>query len=117
MRKAVLAGTDRVCRPLLAAGRSIEELAGLTLGDLPPSPDLDRLRSRRAELGLPADDDSALLVDAVTGEAIGAEALPLHLRRARLTRVNLEANGSICGGMLRHRYGTDDDTAELEEVR
>ncbi len=116
VRKAVLAGTDRVCRPMLAAGRSIEELAGLTLGDVPPSPDLDRLRSRRAELGLPADDDSALLVDAVTGEAIGAQALPLHLRRARLTRVNLEANGSICGGMLQHRYGTDVHS-ELEEVR
>ena len=42
--------------------------------------------------------------------------LPLHLRRARLTRVNLEANGSICGGMLRHRYGTDVHS-ELEEVR
>ncbi len=121
VRKAVLAGTDRVCRPLLAAGRSIDELAGLSLGDLPPSPDLDRLRSRRAELGLPADDDSALLVDAVTGEAIGAQALPLHLRRARLTRVNLEANGSICGGMLQHRYGTDVHGAitnsELEGVR
>ena len=117
MRKAVLAGTDRVCRPLLAAGRTIDELAELTLGDVPPSPDLDRLRARRAELGLPADDDSPLLVDAVTGEAVGAEALPLHLRRARLTRVNIEANGSICRGMLRHRYGTRRATGELEEVR
>ena len=116
VRKAVLAGTDRVCRPMLAAGRSVVELAGLTLGDLPPSPDLDRLRARRAELGLPADDQSALLVDAVTGAQVGAEALPLHLRRARLTRVNLEANGSICGGMLQHRYGTGVHS-ELEEVR
>ena len=116
VRKAVLAGTDRVCRPLLAEGRSTDELAELTLGDVPPSPDLDRLRSRRAELGLPAGDGSPLLVDAVTGEGIGAQALPLHLRRARLTRVNLEANGSICGGMLRHRYGTDVHS-ELEEVR
>jgi metal-sulfur cluster biosynthetic enzyme len=116
VRKAVLAGTDRVCRPLLAEGRSTDDLAGLTLGGVPPSPDLDRLRSRRAELGLPADDGSPLLVDAVTGEGIGAQALPLHLRRARLTRVNLEANGSICGGMLRHRYRTDVHS-ELEEVR
>ena len=116
VRKAVLAGTDRVCRPLLADGRSTDDLAELTLGDVPPSLDLDRLRSRRAELGLPADDGSPLLVDAVSGEGIGAQALPLHLRRARLTRVNLEANGSICGGMLRHRYGTDVHS-ELEEVR
>ena len=91
VRKAVLAGTDRVCRPLLARGRSNEELGRLTLGDVPPSPDLDRLRSRRAELGLPADDGSPLLVDAGHREAVARRRLPLHLRRARLTRVNLEA--------------------------
>ena len=32
LRKAVLAGTDRVCRPLLAAGVSPAELAGLHAG-------------------------------------------------------------------------------------
>ncbi len=121
VRKAVLAGTDRVCRPLLAEGRSSDDLAGLTLGEVPPSADLERLRARRSEIGLPADDDSPLLVDAVTGEAVGAEGLPLHLRRARLTQVNMEANGSICGGMLRHRYGSRVhdvlEQGELEEVR
>ena len=30
----------------------------------------------------------------------------MHLRRARLTRVNAEANGSMCRGMLRERYAT-----------
>ncbi|MDQ3627733.1 MAG: hypothetical protein M3419_02765, partial [Actinomycetota bacterium] len=59
-----------------------------------------------AELGLPAGDDSPLLVDAVTGAAVGAQALPLHLRRARLTRVSAEANSGVCRGMLRARYGT-----------
>jgi metal-sulfur cluster biosynthetic enzyme len=106
IRKAVLAGTDRVCRPLLAAGRTAEELATLTLGEVPASPDLDRLRARRAELGLPAGDDAALLIDATTGEAVAAPGLSMHLARARLTRVNLEANGSVCRGMLRERYGT-----------
>lgn len=106
VRKAVLAGTDRVCRPLLAAGRTTDDLAGLTLGEVPPSADRERLRARRAELGLPAGDDSALLVDAVTGEAVGAQALPLHLRKARLTRVSAEANSGVCRGMLRTRYGT-----------
>ncbi len=115
VRKAVLAGTDRVCRPLLAAGRTMDELAELTLGDVPPSPDLTRLRARRAELGLPASDDSALLVDATTGEAVGVQALPLHLRKARLTRVNTEANGSVCRGMLSHRYGTRGE-GQLEEI-
>ena len=106
LRKAVLAGTDRVCRPLLTAGKTTDELAELTLGDVPPSADRERLRSRRAELGLPSGDDSALLVDATTGEAIGAQALPLHLRRARLTRVSVDANGGVCRGLLRERYGT-----------
>ena len=106
IRKAVLAGTDRVCRPLLAAGRSGEELAGLTLGDAPPSPDRERLRARRAELGLPADDSSPLLIDPVSGEAVDVAALPLHLRKARLTRVGAEANSGICRGMLRDRYPT-----------
>jgi metal-sulfur cluster biosynthetic enzyme len=106
LRKAVLAGTDRVCRPLLAAGKTTDDLAELTLGDVPPSVDRERLRSRRAELGLPSGDDSALLVDATTGEAVGAQALPLHLRRARLTRVSVDANGGVCRGLLRERYGT-----------
>jgi hypothetical protein len=56
-----------------------------------------------------------LLVDATTGDAIGAEALPLHLRRTRLTRVNTEANGSMCRGMLSHRYGTR-GKGQLEEI-
>jgi metal-sulfur cluster biosynthetic enzyme len=106
IRKAVMAGSDRVCRPLVAAGRSPDELAGLTLGDVPASPDRERLRQRRAELGLPAGLGDPLLVDPATGDAVGVEALPLHLRRARLTRVGAEANSSMCRGMLRERYAT-----------
>jgi metal-sulfur cluster biosynthetic enzyme len=106
IRKAVLAGTDRVCRPLLAAGRTTDELATMTLGEVPPSADRERLRARRAELGLPSADGTALLVDAVTGEAVGVQALPLHLRKARLTRVGVEANTGICRGMLRDRYAS-----------
>jgi metal-sulfur cluster biosynthetic enzyme len=114
LRKAVLAGTERVCRPLLAAGRTTDDLAELTLGEVAPSTDLERLRARRAELRLPSGDDSPLLVDAATGEAVGVQALPLHLRRARLTSVNMEANGSMCRGMLRERYGTR-GLGEVEE--
>jgi metal-sulfur cluster biosynthetic enzyme len=106
VRKAVMAGSDRVCRPLLAAGRTPDELAGMTFGDAPASPDRERLRSRLAELGLPSGLGDPLLVDPTTGEAVGAEALPLHLRRARLTRVGTEANSSMCRGMLRERYPT-----------
>jgi metal-sulfur cluster biosynthetic enzyme len=104
LRKAVMAGTHQVCRPLLSAGTSPDELPGLTLGQLPDSPPLRRLRQRRAALGLPAGDQSPLLIDPATGHGVTAEALPLYLRRARTTAVSLEANGSICRGMLRHRY-------------
>jgi metal-sulfur cluster biosynthetic enzyme len=106
VRKAVMAGSDRVCRPLLAAGRTPDELAELTLGDVPASPDRERLRERRAELGLPAGLGDPLLVDPTTGEAVGVHALPLHLRRARLTSVGAEANSSMCRGMLQKRYAT-----------
>lgn len=106
LRKAVLAGTDQVCRPLLAAGRSPAELVSLTLGETPPSDALERLRRRRSELGLPAGDGSLLLIDPETGSAIGIEALPLHLRRARLTQVGVEANTTICRGSLRYRYSS-----------
>jgi metal-sulfur cluster biosynthetic enzyme len=101
LRKAVLAGTDQVCRSLSSTGPA---LASLTLGDVPASPALDRLRQRRAELGLPSGDNDPLVIDPVTGHGVPADGLPLHLRRARITRVGIDANTSICSGMLRHRY-------------
>ena len=103
-RKAVLAGTDRVCRPLLAAGTGPAELAALTLADLEPSPELDRLRRRRAELGLPAGAGAPLLIDPSTGAAVAAEQAAAHLRRARTVRTGADANASICTGMLARRY-------------
>jgi metal-sulfur cluster biosynthetic enzyme len=104
LRKAVMAGTDQVCRPLVAAGVTPAELRVLTLGAVPASPELDRLRQRRAELGLAAGDDAPLLIDPATGERVAAEAVPLHLRKALVTRAGIEANTSICSGMFRVRY-------------
>jgi metal-sulfur cluster biosynthetic enzyme len=104
LRKAVLAGTDQVCRPLVDAGLTPADLAALTLGATPVSPALDRLRHRRRDLGLPADDSSLLLLDPATGDRIPESSVPLHLRRARLTRTGIDANTSICSGMLRARY-------------
>jgi metal-sulfur cluster biosynthetic enzyme len=106
VRKAVMAGTDQVCRPLLAAGTDPAALLAMTLGEVPPSRALSRLRERRAELGLPAGDDAPLLIDPATGAAVSADAMPLHLRKAKVTRVSIEANSGICRGMLRHRYDT-----------
>jgi metal-sulfur cluster biosynthetic enzyme len=104
LRKAVLAGTDLVCRPLVDAGLTPPELAALTLGATPASPALDRLRHRRRDLNLPADDSSLLLIDPATGHRIPEASVPLHLRKARVTRTGIDANTSICSGMLKARY-------------
>jgi metal-sulfur cluster biosynthetic enzyme len=112
LRKAVMAGTDQVCRPLLAAGKDPAALLAMTLGEVPPSRALDRLRQRRADLGLPAGDDAPLVIDPATGAPVRADALPLHLRKAQITRVSIEANSGICRGMLRHRYNSTQGQGE-----
>jgi hypothetical protein len=89
---------------LLSAGTDPAALLAMTLGELPPSRALDRLRQRRAELGLAAGDDAPLLIDPVTGDRVAAASVPLHLRKAKTTRVSIEANSGICRGMLAHRY-------------
>ena len=115
LRKAVMAGTDQVCRPLLAAGAEAHLLAAMSLADVPPSPALDRLRQRRAELGLPAGDQAPLVIDPVSGDPVAADAMPLHLRRARVTGVSIQANAGICRGMLRERYATAGAGEDQEE--
>lgn len=105
LEKSVIAGQDRVARPLVDAGVGPDELAELTLGAAPASPDLERLRQRRAALGLPADDEAPLLIHP-DGSRLAAAQVPLHLRRARLTRLGIEANGDMCRSLLQTRYGT-----------
>jgi metal-sulfur cluster biosynthetic enzyme len=104
LRKAVMAGTDLVCRPLVTAGATPAELLALTLGAVPASPEAARLRRRRTELGLPAGDGAPLLIDPATGERVSEVNIPLHLRKARVTQAGIEANTSICSGMFRARY-------------
>ena len=102
-RKAALAGQDRVARPLVDAGVGPDELAATSLGELPPSAELDRMRQRRAALGLPHGEDAPLLIDA-DGNRITSAQVPLHLRRARLQRVGIETNGEYCKSLLKSRY-------------
>jgi metal-sulfur cluster biosynthetic enzyme len=112
LRKAVMAGTDQVCRPLLAAGTDPAALLAMTLGEVPPSRAAERLRQRRADLGLSADDGAPLLIDPATGAPVVPAAVPLHLRKARVTNVSIEANSGICRGMLRHRYNNTQGQGE-----
>ncbi|MDQ0380616.1 iron-sulfur cluster assembly protein [Amycolatopsis thermophila] len=104
VRKAVLAGTDRVVRALLASGVDRARLADLTLGEVPATADRERLRDRRRELGLPCGDGDPLLVDPETGQPVPAGELARHLGFARLTRASQEANSGVCRDMLRVRY-------------
>jgi metal-sulfur cluster biosynthetic enzyme len=116
LRKAVMAGTDLVCRPLVAAGTTPAQLTTMTLGEAQaslqalahgetqPLQGLTRLRQRRADLGLPVGDEAPLLIDPQTGARVDEAAVPLHLRKARVTRAGIEANTSICSGMFRVRY-------------
>jgi hypothetical protein len=99
-----MAGTDQVCRPLVDAGATPSDLVNLTLGAVPATRELDRLRQRRQDLGLPADNSSFLLLDPATGDRIPEASVPLHLRKARVTQASIEANASICTGMFKARY-------------
>jgi metal-sulfur cluster biosynthetic enzyme len=103
VEKAVVAGQDRVARPLVDAGVGPDELAELTLGSAPDSSALDRLRQRRAALGLSSDDGAPLLIHP-DGTRVTSAQVPLHLRRARLTRLGIEANGDLCKSFLATRY-------------
>jgi metal-sulfur cluster biosynthetic enzyme len=109
LRKALLAGTDRVCRSMIAGGTSLVDLAGLTLGDAPAGPERERLRDRRRELGLPHADTDPLVVEPFAGQPVAAPGMRLHLGLARTTRVSQEANSAVCRGMLRVRYATTEE--------
>lgn len=104
LRKAVFAGTDRVCRALLSAGFEAASLPGLTLGEVPAGIETERLRARRRELGLPAADGDPLLIDPDSGDGVEPGDVRRHLAFARLTRTSMEANSGVCRGMLRVRY-------------
>jgi metal-sulfur cluster biosynthetic enzyme len=103
LEKAVIAGQDRVARPLVDAGADPAGLCALTLGTAPQSPALQRLKRRRAALGLRHDDAAPLLIHP-DGSPVSAAQVPLHLRRARLTRLGIEANGELCRSFLKTRY-------------
>ncbi|MDN5747852.1 MAG: iron-sulfur cluster assembly protein [Pseudonocardia sp.] len=100
LSKAAIAGQDRVAQPLVDDGAGPDELAAMTLGQVPPSVDLDRLRDRRMKLGLPTGDDAPLLMHP-DGSRVTTAQVPLHLRRARLRRVGIETNGHICREIMK----------------
>ena len=116
VRKAVLAATDRVCRPLLAAGtdRRTSSPSSRSATCRPP-PDRRTPARASSRAGSAGGRRRAAAGRSVRGEAVGVQALPLHLRRARLTASACEANGGVCRGLLRERYATVGQGGEEED--
>ena len=110
-RKAFVSRQERLCRALLAEGRSPAELAEMRLGDISPSEAFEKYLERRAELGIGTSPEAPFLVDP-TGKAVPKDAVVDHLRFARVTRVSIEGNAGMCRGLLATRYGV----SEKEEV-
>ena len=103
-RKSFVSRQEQLCRSLLADGRSPTELAGMILGDVPRSDELDKYLERRAELGLNVSACAPLIVDP-DGRRVPEEAVVQHLRFAKTVRVSIEGNASLCRGLLATRYG------------
>ena len=106
-RKAFLARQQRLCEALLAEGRSLRELASLTLADLPPTDEAGHYLARRADLGLDCS-RAARFVVTPEGEPVGAERMAHVLRVGRSVRVSLDGNAGLCRSLLAPRYGLED---------
>ena len=111
-RKALVARQGRVCKALLTAGDSHEEVVARRVADLPEGIDAQRCVALRRDLGLPHGADAPALV-AGDGEPIPLEGLHRWLRRAQLIGLSLESNGGICRSLLQARYGVPDGREEV----
>jgi metal-sulfur cluster biosynthetic enzyme len=104
-RKAHTAAMERALTGWLRADptRSETDVGEVRLGNLPADPTTEALRSRRATLGLPVDDDAPVLVDA-DGRRPEPAAVAMQLRRARSVRISVDGNAHFCRGLLTTRY-------------
>jgi metal-sulfur cluster biosynthetic enzyme len=101
-RKALFARQGRLCEALLADGATPEQVAALSVADLPDLPDRRRCLELRAQLGIPSHRDSPAFVQQ-SGEPFEAGKLSRWLRMARLVRTSLDVNGGICRSLLEIR--------------
>jgi metal-sulfur cluster biosynthetic enzyme len=113
-RKSFVSRQEQLCRALLSEGRSPRELAGMKLGDVPPSGDFDTYLDRRQELELDVSGVAPLVVDP-DGRRVPEEAVVAHLRFARTVRVSIEGNAGLCRGLLETRYGGERGLGERPE--
>lgn len=106
LRKAFVGRQARICESLLAAGAGEEDVASLTLRELPDVPDARRCLELRDRLHITQAPDAPAFVTP-TGDGLAAQDLRRWLRTARLVRMSLEVNGGICRSLLQRRYDLD----------
>lgn len=113
-RKAHTAAMERAVS-LLARVTEIDpaDLHRVRLADLLPGREKDALLRRRADLGLPSEEDALVLVDEL-GRPFPVDQVPLRLRFARTTRISIDGNAHFCRGLLRTRY---EDAADAQQPR
>jgi metal-sulfur cluster biosynthetic enzyme len=116
LRKALVARQSRLIEALLGRGVTVEEVAALTVSDLPDVRDARRCLELRAQLGPAAGPGSPAFV-LPSGEPVGAGELRRWLRTARLVRLGLEVNGGICRSLLRAHRGVQVDDPEEVVLR
>ncbi len=105
-RKAFVARQQEVYRQLTDQGMTPAEILGLTIGDLPDTPEARRYLDRRARVELDTLPEAPFLID-LDGKAVTAETLDRHLIFARTVSVSIEGNASFCRGLLAVRYGLE----------
>jgi metal-sulfur cluster biosynthetic enzyme len=108
-RKALIGRQGQICEELIDAGTDRAQLVQMTVAQLPDTPEARRVLELREMLGVPASSDSPAFVTP-NGERIAPDQLDRWLRGARLVRVSLEANGSICRGLLQGRHNLEPET-------
>lgn len=107
-RKAFIRRQEMLCRELMREGATPTELANLSLGEVVPSDEREVYLDRRGELGFDTSDDSPLLLS-MYGATIPEDAVVMHLKNAKLTRVSVEGNGMFCQELLKVRYAKEKD--------
>ncbi|GAB4065576.1 DUF59 domain-containing protein [Ancylobacter sonchi] len=111
LRKAFQRRQEAVILGLRRAGWSDEAIVTMDLATLDcaviTDPEGARQKPRYREVLLArglATRPSDLAVVSLDGEAIPVASLPVHLRALRAVRINMEANGALCRGLLDARY-------------
>lgn len=108
--KGFMVWQGRLAQRLLAAGRSVEELATMRLGEVDHSdPDLPGYMARRARLSISTAPTAPLIVYP-NGQPVDRARLMSYLDRCRLVAVSLSANAELCQRLHATRFAPSPPT-------